>query len=132
MTAQLGNVDCRAVLLLVERYVDCRRTHFLLRHHMLPVHQNAREKPNVPNLILPCLPFWLKVWPNTYKHMLSKSPLIHRFLFIGKDDAKMGPFRFVILFLGGIIAYFGSKAVELEGAGALAVLVMAFVAGIGW
>jgi hypothetical protein len=54
------------------------------------------------------------------------------FLFIGKDDAKMGPFRFVILFLGGIIAYFGSKAVELEGAGALAVLVMAFVAGIGW
>jgi len=53
-------------------------------------------------------------------------------LFPGKDDAKMGPFRFVILFLGGIIAYFGSKAVELEGAGALAVLVMAFVAGIGW
>ena len=84
--------------------------------------------------------FWLKlafsannkVWLNTNRHMLSNSLLIHSFLFIGKDDAKMGPFRFVILFLGGIIAYFGSKAVELEGAGALAVLVMAFVAGIGW
>ena len=50
----------------------------------------------------------------------------------GKDDEKMGALRFVILFLGGLVAYFGSKAVELEGAGALAVLVMAFVAGIGW
>ena len=53
-------------------------------------------------------------------------------LFPGKDDEKMGALRFVILFLGGLVAYFGSKAVELEGAGALAVLVMAFVAGIGW
>ena len=53
-------------------------------------------------------------------------------LFPGKDDDNMGPLRFVILFLGGLVAYFGSKAVELEGAGALAVLVMAFVAGIGW
>ena len=82
------------------------------------------------DLSLPFVP--IKVWLNTNRHMLSNSPLIHSFLFIGKDDAKMGPFRFVILFLGGIIAYFGSKAVELEGAGALAVLVMAFVAGIGW
>ena len=53
-------------------------------------------------------------------------------LFPGKDDEKMEALRFVILFLGGLVAYFGSKAVELEGAGALAVLVMAFVAGIGW
>ena len=53
-------------------------------------------------------------------------------LFPGKDDEKMGPFRFLMLFLGGLVAYFGSKAVVLEGAGALAVLVMAFVAGIGW
>ena len=50
----------------------------------------------------------------------------------GKDDAKMGKFRFVLLSLGGLLAYFGSKAVELDGSGALAVLVMAFVAGIGW
>ena len=71
MTAKLVNVDCPAALLLVERYVDCRRTHFLLRRHMLPVHQNAREKPNVPSLKLPCLLFWLKVWPNTYKHILT-------------------------------------------------------------
>ena len=82
--------------------------------------------------------FWLKLAFSAnyrsaeYRHMLSYSPQIYSLLLIGKDDAKMGPFRFVILFLGGIIAYFGSKAVELEGAGALAVLVMAFVAGIGW
>ena len=39
-----------------------------------------------------------------------------------------------MLFLGGILAQFGSQspAIDLKGAGALAVLVMAFVAGIGW
>ncbi len=37
-----------------------------------------------------------------------------------------------MLFLGGLLAYFGSKSVSLDGSGALAVLVMAFVAGIGW
>lgn len=37
-----------------------------------------------------------------------------------------------MLFLGGILAQFGSSAVDLKGAGALAVLVMAFVAGLGW
>lgn len=52
--------------------------------------------------------------------------------FPGKDDAKMGRFRFLMLFLGGLVAYFGSKSVHLDGSGALAVLVMAFVAGIGW
>ena len=50
----------------------------------------------------------------------------------GKDDEKMGRFRFIALFLGGLLAYFGSKYVALDGSGALAVLVMAFVAGIGW
>lgn len=50
----------------------------------------------------------------------------------GQDDPKISRFRFAILFLGGLLAYFGSKSVELAGAGALAVLVMAFVAGIGW
>ena len=50
----------------------------------------------------------------------------------GKDDAKIGRFRFAVLFLGGLLAYFGSKAVHLDGAGALAVLVMAFCAGLGW
>ena len=52
--------------------------------------------------------------------------------FPGKDDARMDRFRFIILFLGGLVAYFGSKMVDLEGSGALAVLVMAFVTGIGW
>jgi NhaP-type Na+/H+ or K+/H+ antiporter len=50
----------------------------------------------------------------------------------GKDDDKMGRFRFIVLFLGGLLAYFGSKSVHLDGAGALAVLVLAIVAGIGW
>ena len=52
--------------------------------------------------------------------------------FPGKDDEKMGRFRFMLLFLGGLLAYFGSQAVGLDGSGALAVLVMAFGAGIGW
>ena len=50
----------------------------------------------------------------------------------GKDDTMMGKLRFVMVFLGGLLAYFGSKSLHLDGAGALAVLVMAFVAGIGW
>lgn len=52
--------------------------------------------------------------------------------FPGNDDQNKGRFRFIVLFLGGLLAYFGSKAVHLDGSGALAVLVMAFVAGIGW
>ena len=53
-------------------------------------------------------------------------------LFPGKDDKIMGKLRFGMVFLGGLLAYFGSKSLQLDGAGALAVLVMAFVAGIGW
>ena len=43
-------------------------------------------------------------------------------------------FRTAILLLGGFLALFGSKheAIDLKGSGALAVLVMAFVAGVGW
>ena len=43
-------------------------------------------------------------------------------------------FRATILIFGGFLALFGSKhpAVGLPGSGALAVLVMAFVAGVGW
>ena len=53
-------------------------------------------------------------------------------MFPGKDDTTMGKMRFLMVFLGGLLAYFGSESVGLDGAGALAVLVMAFVAGIGW
>ena len=38
----------------------------------------------------------------------------------------------MFLFCGGLIALFGSQQLQLSGAGALAVLVMAFVAGVGW
>ena len=72
-------------------------------------------------------------YPDYYNFFLS--PIAWGILVIGlpgKDDPKMGKFRFVLLTLGGLLAYFGSKAVELDGSGALAVLVMAFVAGIGW
>ena len=52
------------------------------------------------------------------------------------DKYEMPPFesiaRFLFLFCGGVIALFGSKRLNLSGAGALAVLTMAFVAGIGW
>ena len=51
------------------------------------------------------------------------------------DDALDGSFdllRVAFLFSGGLIALFGSQRVDLPGAGALAVLVMAFVAGFGW
>lgn len=53
-----------------------------------------------------------------------------------KDDSALdGSYdllRVVFLFSGGLIALFGSQRVDLPGAGALAVLVMAFVAGFGW
>ena len=43
-------------------------------------------------------------------------------------------FRTAILLFGGFLALFGSKheAIDLPGSGALAVLIMAFVAGVGW
>ena len=52
-----------------------------------------------------------------------------------QEDAFEGSFdllRVAFLFSGGLIALFGSQRVGLPGAGALAVLVMAFVAGFGW
>ena len=49
-----------------------------------------------------------------------------------KDDDRFHFFRLVFLFSGGLLAQFGSQRVDLPGAGALAVLVMAFVAGMGW
>ncbi len=50
----------------------------------------------------------------------------------GRDDKNYAALRFVFLLGGGIIALFGSKSVHVPGAGPLAVLVMAFVAGVGW
>ena len=47
-------------------------------------------------------------------------------------DPGLDLLRVVFLFSGGLIALFGSQRVDLPGAGALAVLVMAFVAGFGW
>ena len=42
--------------------------------------------------------------------------------------------RTAILLFGGFLALFGSEheSIDLKGSGALAVLVMAFVAGVGW
>ena len=40
--------------------------------------------------------------------------------------------RFIFLFGGGLLALFGSEKIGLTGAGALAVLTMAFVGGVGW
>ena len=41
-------------------------------------------------------------------------------------------FRFLILFSGGLIALFGAHLLHYDGAGGLATLIMAFVAGIRW
>ena len=51
-----------------------------------------------------------------------------------KNSKNVVLFRTAILLFGGFLALFGSKhqAIELPGSGALAVLVMAFVAGVGW
>ena len=40
--------------------------------------------------------------------------------------------RLIVLLLGALLAMFGSDVIHLKGAGALAILVMAFTAGIGW
>ena len=51
-----------------------------------------------------------------------------------KSSANLVLFRTAILILGGFLALFGSShdSIDLKGSGALAVLVMAFVAGVGW
>lgn len=41
-------------------------------------------------------------------------------------------FRFVILFFGGLLVTFGSRSLDLAGAGALGCLTLAFVAALGW
>lgn len=38
----------------------------------------------------------------------------------------------MILFCGGLLATFGSRALDISGAGALGCLSMAFVAALGW
>lgn len=40
--------------------------------------------------------------------------------------------RFVLLFGGGLLATFGSRALDISGAGALGCLTLAFVAALGW
>jgi len=40
--------------------------------------------------------------------------------------------RLILLLLGALLAMFGSDVIHLKGAGALAILVMAFTAGVGW
>ena len=51
-----------------------------------------------------------------------------------KSSSNVVMLRTTILLFGGFFALFGSKheSVDLAGSGALAVLIMAFVAGIGW
>jgi NhaP-type Na+/H+ or K+/H+ antiporter len=41
-------------------------------------------------------------------------------------------FRFLILFSGGLIALFGAHLIHYDGAGGLAAIIMAFVAGMRW
>merc|ERR1719312_1571854 len=41
-------------------------------------------------------------------------------------------FRFLILFSGGLIALFGAHLIKYDGAGGLATIIMAFVAGMRW
>ena len=50
-----------------------------------------------------------------------------------RDGTQPSTFMRLIVMIGGaLIALFGSELVHVEGSGALAVLVMGFVAGIGW
>ena len=41
-------------------------------------------------------------------------------------------FRFIILFFGGLISQFGALLINYDGAGSLAVIIMAFVASLRW
>lgn len=49
-----------------------------------------------------------------------------------KDDNHFHLLRFVFLFGGALLALFGSQRIDFRGAGALSVLIMSFVAGVGW
>lgn len=49
-----------------------------------------------------------------------------------KDHKNVAFFRFLILFAGGLIALFGAHLIHYDGAGGLATIIMAFVAGMRW
>ena len=49
-----------------------------------------------------------------------------------KSHKNMVFFRFLILFSGGLIALFGAHLIHYDGAGGLATIIMAFVAGMQW
>merc|ERR1712079_340217 len=49
-----------------------------------------------------------------------------------KDHRHVAFFRWLILFGGGLIALFGAHLIHYDGAGGLATIIMAFVAGIQW
>ena len=45
---------------------------------------------------------------------------------------RLAEYRFIVIFFAGIFGEFGAKVAKISGAGALGVLVMAFVASQGW
>merc|ERR1712241_1446152 len=49
-----------------------------------------------------------------------------------KEHRHVAFFRWLILFGGGLIALFGAHLIHYDGAGGLATIIMAFVAGIQW
>jgi len=49
-----------------------------------------------------------------------------------KNHKNVAFFRFLILFFGGLIALFGAHQIHYDGAGGLAAIIMAFVAGMRW
>lgn len=49
-----------------------------------------------------------------------------------KDHHHVGFFRWLILLGGGLIALFGAHLIHYDGAGGLATIIMAFVAGMEW
>merc|ERR1719415_233411 len=49
-----------------------------------------------------------------------------------KEHRNVTFFRWIILFSGGLIALFGSHLIHYDGAGGLATIIMAFVAGMQW
>ena len=49
-----------------------------------------------------------------------------------RNHKNMVFFRFLILFSGGLIALFGAHLIHYDGAGGLAAIIMAFIAGMRW
>merc|ERR1719204_2158941 len=49
-----------------------------------------------------------------------------------RNHKNVAFFRFLILFMGGLIALFGAHQIHYDGAGGLAAIIMAFVAGMRW